>query len=78
MCTASRAYEVYSWTGGLWVARVCGDDGELRPWHFIYVYIEIRMIRGVVYESNSSWNDSSRDARMEGGSLSLSAGVPRS
>jgi hypothetical protein len=22
----------------LWVVRVGGDDGELRPWHYIYVY----------------------------------------
>ena len=21
---------------GLWVVRVGGDDGELRPWHYIY------------------------------------------
>ena len=25
-------------TGGLRVVRVGGDDGELRPWHYIYVY----------------------------------------
>jgi hypothetical protein len=31
----------------LWAVRVSGDDGELRPWHFIYVSIESRMIRGV-------------------------------
>jgi len=23
---------------GVWVVRVAGDDGELRPWHYIYVY----------------------------------------
>ena len=22
----------------LWVVRAGGDDGELRPWHYIYVY----------------------------------------
>ena len=22
---------------GVWVVRVGGDDGELRPWHYIYV-----------------------------------------
>ena len=22
----------------MWVVRVGGDDGELRPWHYIYVY----------------------------------------
>ena len=34
------------WTrGGVWVVRVGGDDGELRPWHYIYVYsIESRLI----------------------------------
>jgi hypothetical protein len=30
----------------IWVVRVGGDDGELRPWHHIYVYsIESRLIR---------------------------------
>jgi len=34
--------------------RVGGDDGELRPWHYIYVYsIESRLIRRVIYESKS-------------------------
>ena len=33
---------------GLWVVRVGGDDGELRPWHYIYVYsIESRLIMRV-------------------------------
>ena len=28
----------------LWVVRVGGDDGELRPWHYTYVYnIERRL-----------------------------------
>ena len=40
--------------GILWVVRVRGDDGELRPWHYIYVYsIESRLIRRVIYESKS-------------------------
>jgi hypothetical protein len=25
--------------GRVWVVRVGGDDGELRPYHYIYVYI---------------------------------------
>ena len=24
---------------GGWVVRIGGDDEELRPWHYIYVYI---------------------------------------
>ena len=36
---------------GGWVVRVGGDDGELRPWHYIYVYsIESRLIMSVRYE----------------------------
>ena len=32
----------------LWVVRVGGDDGELRPWYYIYVdSIESRLIRRV-------------------------------
>ena len=32
----------------VWAVRVGGDDGELRPWHYIYVYsIESRLIRRV-------------------------------
>jgi len=35
---------------GLWVVRVGGDDEELRPWHYIYVYsIESRLIKGFRY-----------------------------
>ena len=31
-------------TPSLWVVRVGGNDGELRPWHYIYVYsIESRL-----------------------------------
>ena len=34
----------------LLVGRVGGDDGELRPWHYIYVYsIESRLIMRVGY-----------------------------
>jgi len=44
------------WRGGwtvLWVVRVVGDDGELRPWHYIYVYsIESRLIMRVRYGSH--------------------------
>ena len=30
--------------------RVGGDDGEHRPWHYIYVYsIESRLIMRVIY-----------------------------
>ena len=37
----------------LWVVRVGGDDGELRPWHYIYVYsIESRLIVRVRYDSH--------------------------
>jgi len=28
----------------VWDVRVGGDDGELRPWHYIYVYIEREFI----------------------------------
>ena len=35
-------------SGVVWVVRVGGDDGELRPWHYIYVYIiESRLIMRV-------------------------------
>ena len=34
--------------------RVGEDNGELRPWHYMYVYsIKSRLIRRVIYESNS-------------------------
>ena len=34
--------------------RVGGDDGELRPWHYIFAYsIESKLIRRVIYESRS-------------------------
>ena len=32
--------------------RVEGDDGELRPWHYIYVYSESRLIMRVRYDSH--------------------------
>ena len=36
-----------------WVVRVGGDDGELRLWHYIYVYsIESRLIMRVRYDSS--------------------------
>jgi len=36
----------------MWVARVGGDDVELRPWHYIYVYsIENRLMMGVRYDT---------------------------
>ena len=36
----------------LWVVKVGGDDGELRSWHYIYVYsIESRLIMRVRYDS---------------------------
>ena len=36
-----------------WVVRVGGDDWELRPWHYIYVYsIESRLITRVRYGSH--------------------------
>ena len=42
---------------GVWVVRVGGDDGELRPWHYMYVHsIESRLMMRVRYESGSSWN----------------------
>jgi len=37
----------------VWVVWVGGDDGELRPWHYIYVYsIESRLIMRVRYDSH--------------------------
>ena len=33
----------------LWVVRVEGDDGELRPWHYKYVYMEIQTRYVYVY-----------------------------
>ena len=37
----------------VWVVRVGGDDGELRPWHYIYVYsIESRLMKRVRYDSH--------------------------
>ena len=34
----------------LWVVRVAGEDGELRPWHYIHVYsIESRLMMRVRY-----------------------------
>ena len=31
--------------GRVWVVRVGGDDGELRPWHYIYVFsVESRLL----------------------------------
>ena len=39
------------WQPDMWVVRVGGDDGELRPWHYIYVYsIESRLIVRVRYD----------------------------
>ena len=36
---------------GVWVGRVGGGDGELRPWHYIYAYtIESRLIMRVRFE----------------------------
>ena len=41
----------------VWVVRAGGDDGELRPWHYIYVHsIESRLIMRVRYDSSSSGN----------------------
>ena len=37
----------------VWVVRVGGDDGELRPWHYTCVYsIESRLIIRVRYDSH--------------------------
>ena len=37
----------------MWVVSVRGDDGELRPCHYIYVYrIESRLIMRVRYDSH--------------------------
>jgi len=39
--------------GWVWVVRVGGDDGELRPWHYTYVYsIESRLVMRVRYDSH--------------------------
>ena len=39
----------------MWVVRVGGDDGELRPWHYIYVYsIESRLIMRVRRRASAS------------------------
>ena len=36
----------------VWVVRVGGDDGELRPWHYIYVYsIASRLVMRVRYDA---------------------------
>jgi len=36
----------------LWVVRVGGDNGELRPWHYIHVLsIERSLMMGVKYNS---------------------------
>ena len=38
----------------LWVVKVGGDDGELRSWHYIYVFsIERRLIMRVRYDTLS-------------------------
>ena len=38
---------------GMWVVRVRGDDGELRSWHYMYVYsIESGLIMRVRYDSH--------------------------
>jgi len=40
--------ELETSAAGMWVVRVGGEDGELRPWHYIYVYsIESRLIMRV-------------------------------
>jgi len=39
----------------VWVVRVGGDNGELRPWHYIYVYsIESRLIMRIRYKGRDS------------------------
>jgi len=38
-------FSLGSGTGPVWIVRVGGDDGELLPWHYTYVYsIESRHI----------------------------------
>jgi hypothetical protein len=47
----------------MWVVRAGGDDGEFRPWHFIYVCnIESRLIRSVIYEFKARWVCSSENS----------------
>ena len=38
MCTSFAVGTRIAPCRALWVVRVGGDDGELRPWHYIYVY----------------------------------------
>ena len=39
---------VFRFGSGVWVVKVREDDGELRPWHHVYVYsIERRLIMRV-------------------------------
>jgi hypothetical protein len=41
--------------------RVGGDNGELQPWHYIYVCsIASRLIRRVIYERTCGWRPPAR------------------
>ena len=54
----------------MWIVRAGWDDGELRPCHYIYVYIiESRLIRRVTYESKPK-GDLVRHARERDGARS--------
>jgi len=48
---------------GTTYVRVGGGDGELRLWHYIYVY-SIRLIMRVRYDSGSSGNPEVRAAAL--------------
>ena len=51
----------------VWVGRVGGDDGQLRPWHYRYVYsIESRLIMRVRYSlCHSRWAVVSSSSRCQ-------------
>ena len=59
----------------VWVVRVGVDDGELRPWHYIYAYtIESRLTTGnpkggIVSLFSMSW-----PSQAEGSSLKIRRG----
>ena len=64
--------------GGLWVVRIVGDDGELRPWHCIYVYsIESRLIITVRYDINVAPQETQGGARGRASPVSARATLLR-
>ena len=50
--------------------KVGGDDGELRPWHYIHVCsIDSRLVRRVIYEPKSRWIGSSGNPKVRAAAL---------